>query len=334
MLTAGSLCAGIGGIDLGLAPWARTVFVSEIDAHANSVLARRFPDVPNIGDLRDCVLPDVDIITAGFPCQPVSIAGERRGSSDERWLINDILAAIGRMGTRPLVFLENVRGLLTANGGHAMADVICGLARLGYMGRYGPLSSAAVGAPHRRERVWIFASHRDGIRREPVLGPALSNEHYLPWGDGAGRCGSDPRFGKYTAAVRRWERTHGPAPDPLDANRRLNAAFTEWMMGFPPGWCTGILRRRQAIRCVGNAVQPQTARAAFAALACGQTLLPATNNEELLPTPTTGADDRERYAQGGRSVRCAVLECTDGAGADRSDIYQDAGVLMPQGGGR
>jgi DNA (cytosine-5)-methyltransferase 1 len=100
----------------------------------------------------------VDILAAGFPCQPVSAAGKRKGIEDERWLFDDICEAIGRMGPRPrLLVFENVAGLLSANGGDAMARVIHGLAAIGYVGRYRLLRASDVGAPHKRERWFCIA---------------------------------------------------------------------------------------------------------------------------------------------------------------------------------
>ncbi|MBX6357906.1 MAG: DNA (cytosine-5-)-methyltransferase [Micromonosporaceae bacterium] len=160
----GSLCTGYGGLDLGaelaLGPLEHA-WHAEIDPDASRVLAAHWPDVPNLGDLTAvdwARVEPVDVLTAGFPCQPVSSAGQRKGVDDERWLWDDIAAAIGRMDPRPrLLVLENVLGLLTANRGHAMARVICGLAALGYVGRYRVVSAADVGAAHRRERVFVVA---------------------------------------------------------------------------------------------------------------------------------------------------------------------------------
>lgn len=164
MSRLGSLCTGYGGLDLGaelaLGPLEH-VWHAEIDPDASKVLAAHWPDVPNLGDLTAVdwsQVEPVDVLTAGFPCQPVSSAGQRKGVDDERWLWDDIAAAIGRMDPRPrLLVLENVPGLLTANRGHAMARVICGLAALGYVGRYRVVSAADVGAAHRRERVFVVA---------------------------------------------------------------------------------------------------------------------------------------------------------------------------------
>ncbi len=102
-LRLGSLCSGIGGLDLAVeaVTGASPAFFAEVDKDASRVLAHRWPDVPNLGDLRTADLPDVDILTAGFPCQPVSQAGKRQGTDDGRWLFDDIAEAVGRMGTRP-----------------------------------------------------------------------------------------------------------------------------------------------------------------------------------------------------------------------------------------
>jgi len=159
----GSLCSGYGGLDLAVEQvlGARTVWVSEIDPAASRVLAARFP-VPNLGDFRDATPESVDILTAGFPCQPVSTAGRRAGIEDERWLFDDIADLVGRMDPRPgLLVFENVVGLLTANDGAALARVVSGLARLGYLGRWRVVRAADVGAPHRRARWFCVAVPAD-----------------------------------------------------------------------------------------------------------------------------------------------------------------------------
>lgn len=159
----GSLCTGYGGLDLGVGAVLDVTHAwhAEIDPDASRVLAHHWPGVPNLGDLRAVdwsAVEPVDVLTAGFPCQPLSLAGRRRGTEDERWIWDGIAAAVGRMDPQPrLLVLENVPGLLTANRGHAMARVVQGLAALGYVGRYRVVSAADVGAAHRRERVFVVA---------------------------------------------------------------------------------------------------------------------------------------------------------------------------------
>jgi DNA (cytosine-5)-methyltransferase 1 len=172
-IKAGSMCSGYDGIDLALklAGWdVETAWFAESDPDASRVLEHHSPGVPNLGDITKVDWADaepVELLHAGFPCQPVSLAGRRKGTSDERWLWDDITNAIGRMVTRPrLCLFENVPGLLSANGGHAMARVVRGLAALGYVGRYRVLSAADACAPHSRKRVFVAAELADaeGVR--------------------------------------------------------------------------------------------------------------------------------------------------------------------------
>lgn len=161
----GSLCTGYGGLDHAVMDvlGGDLAWVADPDPGASKILAHHHPSIPNLGDITQVdwsTIPPVDVLTAGFPCQPVSVAGRRDGTDDERWLFDDICDAIGRMVTRPrLLVFENVPGLLTANRGHAMARVVHGLAALGYVGSWRVVAAADVGAPHRRERVFIAAWH-------------------------------------------------------------------------------------------------------------------------------------------------------------------------------
>lgn len=161
--TFGSLFAGIGGIDLGLerAGWIPRWHV-EIDEHAASVLAKRWPDVARYEDVRAVdfgSLERVDLVAGGFPCQPVSIAGRQRAQEDERWLWPDFARAIREL--RPgVVLVENVPNLLAVNGGDAAREVFGDLASLGYDARWSRIGAVDVGAPHLRNRVWIRAVRR------------------------------------------------------------------------------------------------------------------------------------------------------------------------------
>ena len=165
----GSLCSGYGGLDLAaelIWPRSELWWWSEIDDAACTVMNARF-DAPNIGDLTNPhISPEpVDVLTAGFPCQPFSQAGQRKGTEDDRWIWDDIAALIGRMEAPPsMLLLENVPGLLTANNGDAMARVIHDLAKLGYLGSYRTATAADVGAPHLRRRVFILATLADPSR--------------------------------------------------------------------------------------------------------------------------------------------------------------------------
>lgn len=103
----------------------------------------------------------VDCITAGFPCQPHSVAGKRKGTQDERWLWQDIARIIRDVSPR-FVFLENVRGLLSSGG---FTPVITTLVTLGFDIEWGVLAASQVGAAHQRERIFILA-YRDRLRQQ------------------------------------------------------------------------------------------------------------------------------------------------------------------------
>lgn len=163
MPTFGSLFAGIGGIDLGLerAGWECRWQV-EWDEWCQRVLAKHWPDVRRYGDITAVDwsgVERVDLLAGGFPCQPFSMAGKRRGKADERWLWPEFARAIREL--RPgLVLVENVPGLLAGHGG--MGSVLGDLASLGYDAEWDSVPAAAVGAPHLRYRVWIVAYPNGG----------------------------------------------------------------------------------------------------------------------------------------------------------------------------
>ncbi len=152
------LFAGIGGIRLGFAQWGcHTVFSSEIDPHAARVYADNFGEQPfgDINDLSPASVPDHDILLAGFPCQPFSIAGKGLGFADTRgtlfFNIYEILQA-----KRPRAFLlENVKRLTSHQGGQTFGIMKKMLAALGYQVFSTVLNSLDFGLPQKRERLYI-----------------------------------------------------------------------------------------------------------------------------------------------------------------------------------
>jgi DNA (cytosine-5)-methyltransferase 1 len=177
-----SLCTGYGGLDHAAEDVfdAELVAVSDIDPGANKILAHRYPNVPNLGDLKTIdwdAWAGVEIMTAGYPCQPFSHAGKRAGTDDPRHIFPWIVEGIRRVGPR-LVLLENVRGHLRLG-----FDVVLGaLADVGYDARWVCLRASDVGACHKRERLFIAATPADadgpGLTwaREPVRRVAAT-----PW---------------------------------------------------------------------------------------------------------------------------------------------------------
>jgi len=155
-LTVGSLFSGIGGLDLGLErAGMKVVWQSEIDPYACKVLKKHWPEVPNHGDIKEINWKEIErpnIICGGYPCQPFSTAGRRKGEEDPRHLWPWVRTAISEL--RPdFAILENVRGHLSLGG----LSVIGELAEIGYDAEWRVVSAAGMGAPHRRERIIIVA---------------------------------------------------------------------------------------------------------------------------------------------------------------------------------
>ena len=155
-LSVGSLFSGIGGIDLGLERAGMTVkWHSEIDPYACRVLKKHWPDVPNLGNIKEidwAIVEPVDVIAGGYPCQPFSTAGKRQGDKDERHLWPYFLRAISELRPR-FALLENVRGHFSMGFDRVLGD----LAEIGYDAEWQIVSAASVGAPHRRDRIICVA---------------------------------------------------------------------------------------------------------------------------------------------------------------------------------
>ncbi len=163
--TLGSLFSGIGGLDLGVehATGGRCVWQVEKEEFGRAVLAKHWPDAVRYDDV--CTvngLPAVDLICGGFPCQDVSLAGKRAGFAGERSsLWREYRRIIADVGPR-LVFVENVPGLLTADDGWAFGEVLGDLAALGFDATWDVFRASDVGAPHRRERLFLLAYRVSG----------------------------------------------------------------------------------------------------------------------------------------------------------------------------
>ncbi len=155
-----SLASGVGGIELGLAEATSElvdlVAVADPDPDASKVLAYRYPTVPNLGDITTCNFGEldtpVDVITAGYPCQPFSHAGKRLAERDPRHIWPSIFAAI-RTIQPGYVILENVIGHVKLGLDHVVSD----LESAGYEVAWQVFSASEAGMPHRRKRVFVLA---------------------------------------------------------------------------------------------------------------------------------------------------------------------------------
>ncbi|MBK6871334.1 MAG: DNA cytosine methyltransferase [Kineosporiaceae bacterium] len=167
-LTAVSLFAGVGGFDLALERNGVRVAASvEIDKQASTVLSRRFPNSVLFGDIKEVTggqliqagfRPEAGIITGGFPCQDLSVAGRREGLAGQRsGLFWHIVRLLGETQSRYFI-LENVPGLLSSRRGEDMGTVVATLVELGYSVSWRVLNAQYFGVPQRRRRVFIVGS--------------------------------------------------------------------------------------------------------------------------------------------------------------------------------
>jgi DNA (cytosine-5)-methyltransferase 1 len=194
-LTAGSMFTGIGGLDLGLENAGWTVaWQAELDPFCSRVLARHWPDVPNLGDVTTIdwkAVPRVDLIAGGYPCQPFSLAGKQLGELDPRHLWPRMLDAIRVLRPR-FALLENVAGHLALGFGRVLGD----LAEVGYDAEWDCVPAAAVGAPHRRDRVYVVAYPQRHEGRPQPLGLARGRDQAITGRDGEERDVADSNRGR------------------------------------------------------------------------------------------------------------------------------------------
>ena len=170
-MTYGGLFEGIGGFalaarEVGITP----VWSNEIDSYCCQVLRKNFDhqiiegDIRNVGKERKYGLDPVDIICGGFPCQPFSLAGKRRGKGDNRYLWPEMLRVI-REVQPSWVIGENVPGILNMDEGLVFEEICTSLEREGYKVQPFSIEASASSAFHRRERIWIIANNHDNSKR-------------------------------------------------------------------------------------------------------------------------------------------------------------------------
>lgn len=164
----GSLFSGIGGFDYAaeMMGWIN-VFHCEIEPFPRKVLKYYWPNAISYEDIRETDFTihrgEIDILSGGFPCQPYSVAGNRKGKEDDRHLWPEMLKAIRECQPRWIVG-ENVPGIVNWNGGLVFEEVCIDLENEGYEVQPIVLPAACVGAPHKRDRVWFIAycNNRNG----------------------------------------------------------------------------------------------------------------------------------------------------------------------------
>lgn len=169
----GSVCSGVEAASLAWEPigW-QPQFFSEIDAFPSAVLAERWPDVPNFGDMtkfKEWPDADIDVLVGGTPCQSFSVAGLRRGLADPRGNLMLTYLAIAERYRPKWLAWENVPGVLSSNAGRDFGSLLGGLGKLGYGFAYRVLDAQYFGVPQRRRRVFVVGYLGDWRRAAAVL---------------------------------------------------------------------------------------------------------------------------------------------------------------------
>lgn len=278
-MTGLSLFSGIGGMDIAF-EWAggTVAAMCEIDPFCRKVLRKHWPNVPLFGDVKELKGTDVetvDVIYGGYPCQPFSVAGNRKGQDDDRYLWPEFSRLVRELGPRWVV-AENVPGIMSL-----AADNVCqDLERLGYSVGIWNFEAAAVGALHRRARVF-FVAHSTSCRWD-VASSAGSGEH-LERLEAGGFCGdlSDSdgmrklqqegsilEFAGWPGDIRGAEHCSRGEPEP-----GLGGGFDgispwmdrDWEKGLPRT-SRGVPERVKRLKALGNAVVPQQVYPIFRAI--------------------------------------------------------------------
>ena len=264
------LCSGIGGFALGF-EWAelsKPILFCDIEPWSRKILAKHWPDVPIAEDVKELAndpdrnVPDCSIITAGYPCQPFSVAGARRGTEDDRHIWPEIFTIIKAKRPTFCVF-ENVYGHVSMG----LDEVLSDLEREGYAARPFIVPACATDAPHRRDRVWIIArnvgdtrrtsikARRDTKTRKEAIWGAATSEHKRSSQDVA-HTDSAQQQGRWVSS--RIHKEHAKPNGRSDTSRQQASQF--WLPEPAVGRvANGIPRRVDRLRGLGNAIVPQIA---------------------------------------------------------------------------
>lgn len=232
-LDCGHLFNGIGGFALA-AEWMGwdNIWHSEINEFANEIMKKNFPKSKQYGDIKNTdwtKAKRVDLISGGFPCQPFSGSGRKKGTEDDRYLWPEMLEVIATLKPRWVV-AENVYGIINWNEGLVIERVLSDLENEGYESWAYIIPAASVNAAHRRNRVWIIA-HSDGIRLQ------------------------ERSIGKLSKIL-------GQRNDKPLQVEKLYSTLRGSERSFKPRFCggiNGIPNRVDRIEALGNAIVPQVA---------------------------------------------------------------------------
>lgn len=297
MLNGLDLFSGIGGLAVALRPWVRVVSYCERERYAQGVLLSRMrsnqidraPIWDDVQTLKGSMLPSVDIVFGGFPCQDLSVAGNGAGLDGKRsGLVFELLRLVSECGSK-FIFLENVPALSI----RGLDRLLLELDAMGFDARWTIVSASEMGAPHLRERIWIFAhanglmrrDEREKVGRENAI---LDKRNSVSKHDGHEKPLAHPDRLRKPSEPERWiKEGHGVVycgQNMADSDGinfgDVGHGDTKIFRGFEetPGMCRhrnwefepdvgrvahGVRNRMDRLRGLGNAVVPQAAREAF-----------------------------------------------------------------------
>ena len=270
------LFSGIGGFSLGLERTGgfETVAFCEIEEFPRRVLAKHWPGVPIYNDVRtltaDVLRRDgiaVDVITGGFPCQDLSVAGKQRGMGEgtRSGLWSEIVRLVGELRPR-YVIVENVAALLSGPSerrGGWFGRVLGDLAECGYNAEWENIPASAFGAPHRRERVWLCAYDNQATvasgsyeRREPITNNGREIRPFAcSVGEAFSHADSNDAQGQQSSGfdAQGWSGQITGSPGSLSA-----ILGRQWVTEPDVGRVAhGVPGRAHRLAAIGNAVVPQ-----------------------------------------------------------------------------
>lgn len=292
-LTHFSLCSGIGGLDLA-AEWAgfETIGQCELDDYASRVLAKNFEGVKNYGDIRTITAErlrrdgitggGITVLSAGFPCQPYSLAGKGLGDGDSRDLWGEVARILREV--RPKWFVgENTPGLFARSNQRFFRRVIDDITENGYSVSWSIWGACDVGAPHQRDRVFIVGRNtdcKDDCEKQALSG-GVESAHTT--GDNRNFSDADSerrakdelfeRNTKKSGNVKNYERkevrsTIGRVCSGVSERKRETDGAEWWKVEPRVGRvANGVPDRVDRLRCLGNAVVPYQALPIFEAIA-------------------------------------------------------------------
>lgn len=287
----GSLFSGIGGFDLA-AKWVGwdNVFHCEWNPFGQRVLKYHFPKSISYEDITKTDFSihrgNIDIISGGFPCQPYSVAGLRKGTADERHLFPEMLRVIKEVQPRWVVG-ENVRGLVSWGRGLVFDEVCADLEGEGYEVQSFLIPAASVNAPHQRQRIW-FVAYANDKGRSTGFGEIQSENGEVPeWNNNAESCNTNSWDASNTEQFRleycekqrninkstgKTQKEGSNFTEQFTANGWSRFPIEPTICGGNDGLSTELDNitfskwRKESIKAYGNAVVPQVVMQIFKAI--------------------------------------------------------------------